>query len=80
MFIGQIQAAGEAIDLSASAELIFAESSFVPKDMQQMAFRITNHTQARQPRVRVAVLEGSIDDAIQSALLRKWAAINEVIK
>lgn len=80
VFIGQIQAAGEAIDLSAASELIFAESSFVPKDMKQMALRITNHTQTRQPRVRVAVLEGSIDDAIQTSLMRKWATINEVMK
>lgn len=79
-FIGQIQAAGEAIDLSAAAELIFAESSFVPKDMAQMAFRITNHGQTRQPRVRVATLEGSIDDAIQTSLLRKWSTINKVLK
>lgn len=80
VFIGQIQAAGEAIDLSAAAELIFAESSFVPAQMAQMALRITNHGQARAPRVRVTTLEGSIDDAIQTSLLRKWAAINEVMK
>lgn len=80
VFIGQIQAAGEAIDLSASAELIFAEASFVPKDMKQMALRITNHGQTRRPRVRVAVLEGSIDEALQTVLMRKWATINEVLK
>lgn len=80
VFIGQIQAAGEAIDLSAAAELIFAEMSFVPKDAAQMAMRITNHGQTRQPRVRVATLEGSIDDAIQASLLRKWVSINMVMK
>lgn len=80
VFIGQIQAAGEAIDLSAAAELIFAESSFVPAQMAQFAMRITNFGQARAPRVRVATLEGSIDDVIQTSLLRKWAAINSVLK
>lgn len=80
VFLGQIAAAGEAIDLSASAELIFVEPSFIPKDMKQMALRITNHTQKRQPRVRVATLDGSIDDAVQTSLLRKWSAINEVLK
>lgn len=79
VFLGQIQAAGEAIDLSSSAELIFAETSFTPKDMAQMSKRITNYTQARQPRVRVAALEGSIDEALQQILLRKWSAIREVI-
>lgn len=79
VFLGQIQAAAEAIDLSAAAELIFVENSFIPKDMKQMSLRVTNHTQTRQVRVRVATLDGSIDDAIQTSLLRKWSAINEVL-
>ncbi len=80
VFLAQIQAAGEAIDLSSSAHLIFVESSFVPKDMAQMALRICNHTQQRQPLVRVATLDGSIDDALQNILMRKWSAIREVLK
>ena len=47
--------------------------------MKQMSLRITNHTQSRSTRVRVATLEGSVDDALQSILLRKWSAIREVI-
>lgn len=80
VFIGQIIAAGEAIDLSAASELIFVESSFVPKDMAQAALRITNHGQKRQPRVRVATLEGSIDEAVQTVLIRKIASNKEVIR
>lgn len=80
VFLAQIQAAGEGIDLSSASNLIFVESSFVPKDMSQMAFRISNFTQKRKPLVRVATLEGSIDDALQSILLRKWSAIREVLK
>jgi SWI/SNF-related matrix-associated actin-dependent regulator of chromatin subfamily A-like protein 1 len=79
VFLGQILATGEAIDLSAAAELIFVESSFVPKDMAQAALRITNHGQKRQPRVRVAALEGSIDEALQSILVRKVATNKEII-
>lgn len=79
VFLGQIQAAGEAIDLSAAAELMFVETSFVPKDMQQMSLRITNHEQKRQARVRVAVLEGSVDEALETVLLRKWSVIREVL-
>lgn len=79
VFLGQIVASGEAIDLSSSAELIFVESSFTPKDMKQMALRITNHTQKRRPRVRVAVLQGSIDEAIGEILMRKWTTIKEVL-
>jgi hypothetical protein len=79
VFLAQIQAAGEAIDLSSASNLIFAESSFVPKDMTQMASRVCNHGQMTKPLVRVATLEGSIDDALQSILLRKWSAIREVL-
>jgi SWI/SNF-related matrix-associated actin-dependent regulator 1 of chromatin subfamily A len=80
VFLGQIQAAGEAIDLSSASTMIFVETSLVPKDMAQMSKRITNHTQRRQPIVRVAVLEGSIDEALEEVLLRKWSAIREVLK
>jgi SWI/SNF-related matrix-associated actin-dependent regulator of chromatin subfamily A-like protein 1 len=80
VFLGQIIACGEAIDLSAAAELIFAESSFVPKDMSQAALRVTNLGQTRQPRVRVAALEGSIDEALQTVLTRKIATNKEILK
>lgn len=79
VFLAQIQAAGEAIDLSAAAELIFVEMSFVPKDGQQMAMRVTNHNQTRRPRVRVATMAGSIDEPIQQSLLRRIRTIQEVL-
>lgn len=79
VFIGQIVAAGEAIDLSAASELVFVESSFVPKDVQQAALRITNHGQKRQCRVRVAALEGSVDEALQAIVIRKVATNKEII-
>jgi SWI/SNF-related matrix-associated actin-dependent regulator 1 of chromatin subfamily A len=80
VFLGQIVAAGEAIDLSAASELVFVESSFVPKDMAQMSARIANVGRPRSTRVRVATIDGSIDDALQSALLRKWTSIRKVIQ
>ena len=79
VFLGQIIACGEAIDLSAAADLIFAESSWVPKDMAQAALRITNVNQTRQPRVRVAALAGSIDEALQTVLTRKVKDIKEIL-
>jgi SNF2 family DNA or RNA helicase len=80
VFLGQIEAAGEAIDLSSAATLWFVETTFSPKSMKQMSLRITNHSQTRQAIVRVCVLEGSIDEALQEILLRLWAAIREVLK
>lgn len=80
VFVGQIQAAGEAIDLSSSAELWFVEPSFVPKDMSQAAMRITNHSQKRQPLVRFCALEGSIDEAFQAILTRKVETIRNIME
>jgi hypothetical protein len=69
LFLAQIAACGEAIDLSASSELWFAESVFTPAMMAQMGARITNLNQPRQCLVRVVALEDSIDELIQSRLV-----------
>ena len=79
VFLAQIQAAGEAIDLSAAATMWFVETSLTPKDMAQMSKRVTNLQQTRQAFVRVCVMEGSIDEALQQILMRLWTAIREVI-
>lgn len=80
VFLAQIEAAGEAIDLSAAAELWFVETVFSPRMMKQMSLRITNHNQRRQAVVKVCTLAGSIDEALQASLMRLWTAIREVLK
>lgn len=80
VMLAQIVAAGEAIDLSAASELLFVESSFQPAQMRQMSDRITNVSQTRLTRVRVASLANSIDDALQAALMRKWASIRRIMQ
>ena len=79
VFLGQIVAAGEAIDLSAAAVLWFVETSFVPAHMSQASLRITNIGQKRQAVVKVVALAGSIDEALQSRLLTLWTAIRKVL-
>lgn len=80
VFLGQIQAAGEAIDLSSSQTLWFVESSMTPAHMAQAALRVTNINQKANPIVRVCVLENTIDENLQASLLRLWTAINGVVK
>ncbi len=79
VFLAQIDAAGEAIDLSAAAELWFVESNFSPKSMKQMGSRISNVNQTKNTFVKVCMIENSIDEAIQASLLRLWASIREVV-
>lgn len=80
VMLGQIQAAGEAVDFSSANELWFVETSFSPKDQAQAAMRITNVNQTRNTFVRVCCIDGSIDEALQASLLRLWTAINGVLK
>lgn len=79
VFIGQIRAACEAIDLSAASELLFVETTFQPAMMGQAAQRISNVDQTKNTRVRVAVLADSIDEVLQASLMRKWVDIRKVI-
>ncbi len=79
VFIGQIQACGEAVDLSAAATLWFVETCFTPALMGQAAQRIQNVNQKRSTFVKIAYIENSIDEAIQSALFRLWASIRQII-
>jgi SNF2 family DNA or RNA helicase len=79
LYLGQIEASGEGIDLSASSELWFAESVFSPRSMKQASLRIANLNQPKQTLVRVATLEGSIDEAVQARLIKLWATISQVL-
>jgi len=69
IFLAQIAACGEAIDLSAASEMWFAESVFTPSQMAQMGSRITNLNQPKQCLVRVVTLEDTVDELIQDRLV-----------
>lgn len=79
VFVGQIQAAGEAITLTAANQCFFVEASFVPKDMGQAVRRIRRRGQTRPCLCRVAALEGSIDEALMRIVTRKVATIATVL-
>lgn len=80
VFLAQIKAAGEAIDLSAASEMWVVEPSLGPGDMDQISKRIVNVGQKRRALVRVVTLEGTIDEIVQEILLRLWAPIKEVLR
>ena len=80
VFLAQIAAAGEGIDLSVAPELWFAESVFSPRMMAQCANRIINMNSHRQALVRVCTLTGSIDEKIAEVLLRLYTTIEKVLE
>lgn len=75
LFIGQIQAAGTGLTLTASSDVLFVESSWVPAENEQAAARIHRIGQRNACMVRFATLAGSIDEDIQRAVMRKTADI-----
>lgn len=79
-FVGQIQAAGEAIDLSAADEVLFAESSWVPGHNEQAALRVVNINKTRPTLARFATIAGSIDERIQRVASNKLADLTKLLK
>lgn len=79
IFIGQIQAAGTGITLTAASNALFVESSWVPADNQQAAMRIHRIGQTEPCLVQFATLSGSIDDQVMNAVRRKTADITQLL-
>jgi SWI/SNF-related matrix-associated actin-dependent regulator 1 of chromatin subfamily A len=79
-FMGQILAAGEAIDLSAADEILFVESSWVPGQNEQACMRIVNVNKAVPTLARFATIKGSIDERVQKVAARKLGDIKGLFK
>jgi SWI/SNF-related matrix-associated actin-dependent regulator 1 of chromatin subfamily A len=78
VFIGQIQAAGTGITLTAASDVLFAESSWVPAENSQAAMRVHRIGQKNACLVRFATLAGSIDERIQAVVSRKMFDIAQL--
>ena len=79
IFLGQIQSAGEAIDLSPADEMWLVEYAMSPRLMEQVSKRIVNVEKKRNCFVRVVTIDQSIDDKIGERLLSLWQSINGVV-
>lgn len=71
VFVGQITACSTAITLTAAHHCVFVEQSWVPAENQQATHRLARISQISTVFCRIAVLAGSIDEAIQNTLARK---------
>ncbi len=77
-FVGQLQAAGVGIDLSAASTAIFVETSWVPGENQQAMMRIQKVGKTEMRQVYLATLPGSIDERVQMVSARKMKDAVEV--
>jgi SWI/SNF-related matrix-associated actin-dependent regulator 1 of chromatin subfamily A len=71
VFVGNIKAAGVGITLVRSAHVIFAELDWVPANMSQAEDRTHRIGQRASVLVQHLVLEGSLDQVIAKALVKK---------
>lgn len=78
VFVGQIVAAGTAIDLSAASQALFVESSWVPGENAQAAMRLQNLNQTRKVSARFIGMAGSIDEQIQRVVRRKTRELSNL--
>jgi len=78
VFIGQIQAAGVAINLTAANQVVFAESSWVPAEMLQAAKRCHRYGQTKPVFVRISALARSIDELVAATQTRKLSSHLEI--
>jgi SWI/SNF-related matrix-associated actin-dependent regulator 1 of chromatin subfamily A len=77
VFLGQIVAAGEAIDLCPANNLVLAEMSWNPEENGQALARILGPNQTLPVLIRTATLRGSLDDATNGVNARKTRMVTE---
>lgn len=79
VFVGQIQAAGVGLTLTAASTVLFGELSWVPGDMNQCEDRCHRIGQRDTVRVFHLVADGSIDSRLVNALVEKQRVLEEVL-
>lgn len=77
-FVGNLAAAGEAIDLSVADDVVLIESSWVPGENDQAIRRIVNMHKRNENVAWFATLSGSIDEHIQRTNMRKTQTLLEL--
>ena len=79
VMVCNIVAGGVGVTLTAAADVVFAEQSWVPGENAQAADRCHRIGQTKRVRVRFATLAGTIDETITGVLIRKTRMIAEVL-
>jgi SWI/SNF-related matrix-associated actin-dependent regulator 1 of chromatin subfamily A len=78
LWLGQMQASGTAITLTAASDVLFVEQDWTPSTMAQAAARTHRIGQTRPVMARVLYLDDSLDDAISEVLTRKAREIAQM--
>lgn len=80
VFLGQIQAAGTGITLTAASNVIFVESSWVPGEILQATDRCHRIGQKNAVQVTFLVAQGSVDEYMIHRVVDKMKTINKIVE
>lgn len=80
VFIGNMQAAGEGITLTAANHVVFVEPSWTPAEIEQAADRCHRIGQSLPVTVDLLTVQGTIDATMLWAVKAKLEVISQVIK
>lgn len=78
VFIGQMQAAGTGLTLTAADQCILGEQSWVPAENAQAVKRFHRIGQRNSVRVRILTLRNTLDDALGRKLAEKLRSKREI--
>lgn len=80
VFVGNIISAGQAISLAAADDIVFAELSWVPAEMDQAEERIWDPMKLSACSIHRIVVEDSLDEAMVFVLDRRQRDITKALK
>lgn len=79
VFVGQINAAGVGITLTAASNVVFVESTWVPGDIAQAVDRCHRIGQKNSVLAQFLVIRGSLEEYMLRTIVDKQHTINKII-
>lgn len=79
LFIGNLQAAGVGISLTAASQVIIGEPDYSPHKMEQFIDRLHRIGQVEKVNIHILVVENSLDAKIMGIQLKKGAGLRKTL-
>lgn len=79
VLIGQVQAAGVGLNLTAADRVVFAEASWVPSDIEQAVDRAHRHGQKSHVLADLLTIHRSIDEHMLRRALEKKDVVEQIV-
>ena len=79
VFIGQVQAAGVGLTLTAANQVVFVESAWSPGDIDQCIDRCDRIGQTKWVQARFLVIEDSLEEHMLKVAFDKAKNINKIM-